>query len=67
MSTAKVIINSALLVIEKSQMIRALQEERAFSNRFIHYMLSRNIRVQEDLIDQLSIRARKDWRALSCC
>jgi CRP/FNR family cyclic AMP-dependent transcriptional regulator len=53
MSTATVIVNSALLVIEKSQMIRALQEERAFSNRFISYMLSRNIRVQEDLIDQL--------------
>jgi len=53
MSTATAIVSSGLLVIEKSQMIRALQEERVFCNRFIAYMLSRNIRVQEDLIDQL--------------
>ena len=53
MSTATALINSALLVIEKTQMIRALQEEWAFSSRFISYMVSRNIRVQEDFLDQL--------------
>jgi CRP-like cAMP-binding protein len=34
-------------------MIRALHEEHEFSDRFIAYMLARNIRVEEDLIDQL--------------
>ena len=34
-------------------MIRVLHVEHAFSDRFISYMLSRNIRIEEDLIDQL--------------
>jgi CRP-like cAMP-binding protein len=34
-------------------MIRALHREHEFSDRFIVYMLARNIRVEEDLIDQL--------------
>jgi CRP-like cAMP-binding protein len=34
-------------------MIRVLHEEHAFSDRFISYMLSRNNRVEEDLVDQL--------------
>ena len=34
-------------------MIRVLHEEHAFPDRFISYMLSRNIRVEEDLVDQL--------------
>jgi CRP/FNR family transcriptional regulator, cyclic AMP receptor protein len=34
-------------------MIRVLHEEHAFSDRFISYILSRNIRVEEDLVDQL--------------
>jgi CRP-like cAMP-binding protein len=34
-------------------MIRALHEEHELSDRFISYMLSRNIRVEEDLVDQL--------------
>ena len=34
-------------------MIRVLHDEHAFSDRFITYMLSRNIRVEEDLVDQL--------------
>jgi len=41
------------LVIDKNEMIRVLHAEHAFSDRFIAYMLSRNIRVEEDLIDQL--------------
>ena len=53
MSTATAIAPSTLLVIEKEEMIRALHEEHEFSDRFISYMLSRNIRVEEDLVDQL--------------
>lgn len=40
-------------MIEKKEMIRTLHEEHEFSDRFICYMLSRNIRVEEDLVDQL--------------
>jgi CRP-like cAMP-binding protein len=53
MSTATAIIGTKVLVIEKGEMIRALRAEHAFSDRFISYMLSRNIRVEESLIDQL--------------
>src|SRR5258708_22219307 len=42
-----------VLVIEKAEMIRALSAEHKFSDRFIAYMLARNVRVEEDLIDQL--------------
>ncbi len=53
MATATTMVPTTLLVIEKSEMIRALHREAAFSDRFIAYMLSRSIRVEEDLIDQL--------------
>src|SRR6476646_4508798 len=44
---------STVLVIDKDEMIRVLHAEHEFSDRFIAYMLSRNIRIEEDLIDQL--------------
>jgi len=44
---------STVLVIDKEEMIRVLHSEHEFSDRFIAYMLSRNIRVEEDLVDQL--------------
>jgi len=53
MATAITIAPTAVLVIEKDEMIRTLHEEHEFSDRFIAYMLTRNIRVEEDLIDQL--------------
>jgi CRP-like cAMP-binding protein len=34
-------------------MVRVLHEEHTFSDRFISYMLGRNIRIEEDLVDQL--------------
>jgi CRP-like cAMP-binding protein len=51
--TATAIAPTTLLMIDKKEMIRSLHEESEFSDRFISYMLSRNIRVEEDLIDQL--------------
>jgi len=51
--SATAITATTVLVIEKKEMIRVLHTEHAFSNRFISYMLSRNIRVEEDLVDQL--------------
>jgi CRP/FNR family cyclic AMP-dependent transcriptional regulator len=53
MATATTIAPTTVLVIEKNEMIRVLHGEHEFSDRFIAYMLARNIRVEEDLIDQL--------------
>src|ERR1035437_8106342 len=53
MGTATAITPTTLLVIEKKEMIRVLHAEHEFSDRFVAYMLSRNIRIEQDLIDQL--------------
>jgi CRP/FNR family transcriptional regulator, cyclic AMP receptor protein len=53
MGTATAIIPTTLLVIEKKEMIRVLHTEHAFSDRFMAHMLARNIRIEEDLVDQL--------------
>src|ERR1700693_426042 len=52
-ATATAITPTTVLVIEKDEMVRVLHTEHAFSDRFIKHMLSRNIRVEEDLVDQL--------------
>ena len=44
---------TTVLVVPKEEMIRLLHEQHAVSDRFITYMLARNIRIEEDLIDQL--------------
>jgi len=51
--TATAIAATTALAIEKQEMIRVLHDEHAFSDRFITYMLSRNIRIEEDLVNQL--------------
>jgi CRP/FNR family cyclic AMP-dependent transcriptional regulator len=53
MATATAITPTTLVVIGKKEMIRVLHTEHAFSDRFVAYMLSRNIRIEEDLVDQL--------------
>ena len=53
MGTATAVVPTSLLVIEKNEMIRVLHAEHAFSDRFVSQMLSRIIRIEEDLIDQL--------------
>src|SRR3984893_3190774 len=52
-ATAPGLARTTLLMIEKNEMIHVLHTEHEFSDRFISYMLSRNIRTEEDLIDQL--------------
>jgi CRP/FNR family transcriptional regulator, cyclic AMP receptor protein len=52
-ATATAITPASVLFIEKSEMIRMLHREHDFSDRFIDHMLARNIRVEEDLVDQL--------------
>jgi CRP/FNR family transcriptional regulator, cyclic AMP receptor protein len=51
--TATAITHATVLAIEKGEMQQVLHREHAFSDHFIKYMLSRNIQVEEDLIDQL--------------
>jgi CRP-like cAMP-binding protein len=52
-TTATALTPTTALVIGKAEMIRVLRAEHALSDHFIAYMLSRNIRIEEDLIDQL--------------
>lgn len=52
--TATAIAPTTLQVIERSEMIRALRADHALSYSFLSYLLSRNIRLEEDLIDQVS-------------
>jgi len=53
MATAIAIVDTSILFIEKEEMMRVLRTEHAFSDRFISHMLTRNIRIEEDLVDQL--------------
>ena len=53
MGTASAITPSTVLVIQKSEMFKVLHEQHALSDRFISFMLARNIRIEEDLVDQL--------------
>ena len=53
MGTAAAVMRTALLRISKRDMIRMLHEHPAFSDRFLAHMLTRNIRIEEDLVDQL--------------
>jgi CRP-like cAMP-binding protein len=53
MASATAMTAATILVIEKAQMVATLREQPALSERFILHMLSRNIRIEEDLVDQL--------------
>ena len=53
MGSATAITPSGVLFVAKEKMVRLLHKQHAMSDRFISHMLSRNIRIEEDLIDQL--------------
>ena len=53
MATATAIVPTTVMRIRKRDMMRALHEQSALSDRFIAHMLERNIRIEEDLVDQL--------------
>jgi CRP/FNR family transcriptional regulator, cyclic AMP receptor protein len=53
MATATTLTPSTILRIERKEMVRVLHEEKLFSEVFVSYLLSRNTRIQEDLVDQL--------------
>jgi CRP/FNR family transcriptional regulator, cyclic AMP receptor protein len=53
MGSATAITPSVILLVNKDTMVRLLHKQHAMSDRFISHMLARNIRIEEDLIDQL--------------
>jgi CRP-like cAMP-binding protein len=53
MGSATATVASTILLIDKDRMVRLLHKQHALSDRFIAHMLARNIRIEEDLIDQL--------------
>jgi CRP-like cAMP-binding protein len=53
MGTATALVPTTLLRIHKGEMTRTLHEQSELADRFIAHMLTRNIRIEEDLIDQL--------------
>ena len=53
MATASAMMPCTIVVVEKRDMVRQLHSKPAFADRFMTHMLTRNIRIEEDLIDQL--------------
>jgi CRP/FNR family cyclic AMP-dependent transcriptional regulator len=53
MTTATAITQCAVIKIEKGAMMRMLHEDPALSELFMSYLLARNIRIEEDLVDQI--------------
>jgi CRP-like cAMP-binding protein len=53
MGSATATTASTVLLVDKAQMVRLLHEQHALSDRFIAHMVARNIRIEEDLVDQL--------------
>jgi CRP/FNR family cyclic AMP-dependent transcriptional regulator len=53
MATATALAPCTVVVVKKSEMSGQLHKNPAFSDRFLSHMLARNIRIEEDLIDQL--------------
>ena len=53
MATATAMEPCMILAVEKQEMVRRLHAQPAFADRFLTHMLTRNIRIEEDLIDQL--------------
>ncbi len=52
MASATAMADSTVLRIDKSRMVDVLHTQRSVADRFIAHMLARNIRIEEDLVDQ---------------
>jgi len=59
LATAKAMTESAIMRIRKAEMVRVLHEEPKFGELFIAHLLTRNSRVEEDLVDQLFSSSEK--------
>ena len=53
MGSATAMTDSKIIRVEKNAMMDALHKEQTFSDLFVAYLLARNVRYQEDLVDQL--------------
>jgi CRP-like cAMP-binding protein len=53
LATAKAMVESEVMRVGKAEMVRVLHEEPTFGELFMTYLLTRNSRVEEDLVDQL--------------
>jgi CRP/FNR family transcriptional regulator, cyclic AMP receptor protein len=53
MATATTLSECSIMRLEKAGVVRLLHDQPAFSELLLHHLLSRNIRVEEDLVDQL--------------
>jgi CRP-like cAMP-binding protein len=53
MGSATAITPSTIMLVRKGKMLDLLHKQHAMSDRFISHMLTRNIRIEEDLVDQL--------------
>ena len=53
MCSATTMTESTIMRIDKQSMIEVIHRERSFSDLFVAYLLTRNIRYEEDLVDQL--------------
>jgi CRP-like cAMP-binding protein len=65
MGSATAITPSRILCVDRRAMVQLLHEQHAMSDRFIAHMLARNIRIEEDLIDQLFNSSEKRLARLS--
>jgi CRP/FNR family cyclic AMP-dependent transcriptional regulator len=53
MATASTMVSCSIMRLEKTRMVRALHDEPAFSELLVAHLLSRTMRIEEDLVDQL--------------
>ena len=53
MGSASAMTECTILRIDKKSMMQALHREQSFSDLFVSHLLARNIRYEEDLVDQL--------------
>jgi len=53
MATAAALSECSLIKLEKAVVVRLLHKEPSFSDLFVAHLLSRNIKIEEDLVDQL--------------
>ena len=67
MGSATATTDSTVLLVDKDRMVRLLHKQHALSDRFIAHMLARNIRIEEDLIDQLFNSSEKRLARTLCC
>ncbi len=67
MGSATAMTDCELLRIDRKAMMEALHREHEFSDMFVAYLLARNIRYEEDLVDQLFNSSEKDWPVFCSC